>query len=757
MTTVSTKTDGNSPLFLIWITLGLLFSGLVFDPASRGMFLPIRQFLLSIWILVGTVGGLLFYSKGLKLSWSSWAFLISGSLLAGFSFLSTTWAFSSDEALIASNRTLIQLGMVTFFLLFSNQLKTNLHQIVKVLAAWLIVLSLLGIFQYFEWTTFPMESSSQPIGLSGNRNLFGSMLVLLLPWSVYLFLTGSPSWSKIGILAFGLGIIALMLSQTRSAWIAFGASFAVIQLLLWSSKSKHSDLIRKRWKVINLTLSGTAILFVLLLFVSEKGANLRADLGNRLISLVQVPSAEDDAVNEAERNILDRFHLWYNTADMAMDNSMTGVGAGNWKIEFPKYGGSSAPRFEEKDKLRVRPHNEYLNVFSELGIIGLTLFLVLFELVFGSLIRSFAKDKGSTNLLTSITLIAIALGITIDFVFSFALERMGHSYLLAFNIALALQLGSTQFSKTPMRKWLGAGLCVLALLTTVMSYHYWQANKSYHELLRAELREQWGKAITVSQDISEMPLSSLDPVGDPLYWHMANAYKQSGQLDKALVSIDQAMEQHPNSHRVWNTKAAILIQQNQFEEAIPALRTALELAPDYDPALSNLGYALYRTDQFEEAITTILSLDLKKHARLIPIIWDAGQRSESKWLESSLFYKAGINAFKSSNPLPQNQWPEELRLIRDTFDSDEDFVVAYFETLQHYVLLKNWQKKRAPEEVIAVQNRLDQTIQTVKELESFKEISDAIILNHHLKTLAKLEETGTEGDVDLKDLLFLLF
>lgn len=743
-------------LLISWVVIGLLFSGLIFDPASREPFLPVRQFLGSIWLAVGAI--FIFRIRSLipvppatgKL------FLVAGIAYVAWNFLSITWSTNPTEALLTGNRALIQVELASIFILLGPALLKRLGILARILAIYLCFLSVLSLMQYAGWTTFPIESNSPPVGLFGNRNLLGSALVLLLPWALYLFLTSSRSWSLLGLVSIGTGVAALLFSQTRSAWVASLFAFLAIQLLLVIRRREFSPTLKSRWKVVNLSIAGIALVLACLLTISGQGTPLRENLANRFVSLVRVPSATDQASNEAERNILDRYHLWQHTLELIENNPLKGVGAGNWKIAFANYGGSSAPRFEEKDKLRVRPHNEYLSIASELGLVGLALFLLLMLTVAYPTFRLVFSARKEQEILSCIILTGIGIGLAVDFMFSFPLERMSHSYLIALNIGLAVGLkngGATP--KTLKSAWVllfGLG----ALPAIVLSYHHWQANRHFQQLLGAEVAGRWDKAASLSIETEQMPFTSLDPVGDPVEWHTANALKQIGETDAALKKIEEAIEAHPNSHRVWNTKAAILIQQGAFQSAIPALKHALELAPDYEPALVNLGYALYRTDQFDEAIATLLGLDLQQHTKVLPVIWDAGQRIEQAWLDESKIYQVGLSALKGSPSLPREQWPGQVQQLRNQFESDRRFVTAYFETISHYILLKAWQRKMPPEMVINLERALNELSINLAQSPDFNQLAAKIIRNNHLKTLSALTQLPENGITEPEEFLFPL-
>jgi O-antigen ligase len=748
------KHTTNSSLLLVgWVVVGLFFSGFIFDTAAREPFLPLRQLFVSLWLVVGAI--LVFRMPDLKIAFplATRFFLLLSLAFLGWNFSSISWSLNPTEAILASNRVLLQVSLCVFFIITAPLLLERLGLLSRILAGYLCFLGVLSVLQYAGWTNFPIESSSPPAGLSGNRNLLGSTLVILLPWALYLFFSGQR-YSKIaGLISIGAGVIALLLSQTRSAWVASLFAFATIQVLLLLRRSTLSPELKARWKLVNLSVAGAVIIMLGFLTMSGQGNQLRDNLLNRFSTLVQVPGVNEQAANEAERNILDRFHLWQHTIELIKDHPVKGGGAGNWKIRFPEYGGSSAPRFEEKDKLRVRPHNEYLSIASELGLVGFALFILLLVTLAYQTLQLLFKARTEQDVMLRIVLIGIGTGLVVDFVFSFPLERMSHSYLIALNIGLALlPPGSSTDRKTRPGVWaVLPGLAALAALA--ISYYNWQANRSFHQLLRAEVSGQWDKAVSISLETEQMPLTSLDPLGDPVEWHSANALKQVGKSGAALEKIEKAIKAHPNSHRIWNTKAAILIQQEQFQEAIEPLKRALTLAPDYEPALSNLGYALYRTDQFEAAVTTLLKLDLEKYTKVLPVIWDAGQRMERSWLNNSPFYQAGLNALKPPASLPMQQWPAKMRQLRGQFESDEAFVVQYFQTLGHYEMLKAWSEKQPPKTVMSFNAALQDLYLNLAQQQDYTALADQVIQNHHIETLRKIRQLTNDETITLNAVL----
>jgi len=117
---------------------------------------------------------------------------------------------------------------------------------------------------------------------------------------------------------------------------------------------------------------------------------------------------------------------------------LTGVGAGNWKIESPYY--YKGYGFD-KDQLNwVRPHNDYLWVFSEKGIFGLISFLGIFFMLFWYIAKIWHSDVPVDRKVFALLVFAGVIGYMIDSVFSFPLERIDQQVYLGLMSASVIAL-----------------------------------------------------------------------------------------------------------------------------------------------------------------------------------------------------------------------------------------------------------------------------------------------------------------------------
>ena len=193
-----------------------------------------------------------------------------------------------------------------------------------------------------------------PLELAGNVSL-------LLPVSVLLVCeSSSPKNSRriyaLAILTFLLFAIALILSGTRGAWLAVGFT-----LLLYFS---------------HLILTSKKPYITLALFLSL--------IGLIVFGLSFVPAAQQRMAslkNPNEYSVVTRFSMWDSASRMWADHPIIGVGLSNYQRFYKTQYYDPIPweRFgKDHDGLTHKhPHNIYLYLLAETGMIGFSIFALL--------------------------------------------------------------------------------------------------------------------------------------------------------------------------------------------------------------------------------------------------------------------------------------------------------------------------------------------------------------------------------------------
>ncbi len=193
-------------------------------------------------------------------------------------------------------------------------------------------------------------------GPLGDPNFFAQILLVLVPLALALVWTTERRAVRwVAFAATAVLMAGTVLTYSRGAALALG-------LVLALSLVAHG--VRAR----DLTAGALLVLVALLL--------LPADFTRRLETLAQLLPWQEQQTLEPDSSFQERLLVTGAAWEMFLDHPLTGVGAGNYTTRFHPYGdevGSTA-RFYSDPYEDHYPHNLYLEVAAETGIVGLAAF-----------------------------------------------------------------------------------------------------------------------------------------------------------------------------------------------------------------------------------------------------------------------------------------------------------------------------------------------------------------------------------------------
>ena len=354
-----------------WILIILLVSS-QFIPSFGAIDKLGPQFLyLSIICFVSSV--VLFYRKYFlknEIFYKEKALFIFLGLVL-WSLCSVLWAFNQVEATI----TFFKL-FVIFLLLFNLNVYFNILRItykqVSYIVSFLLVPDLIFILlQFYVLYDFEIPPSRNILfqGFAGNLNVTGFSLLFRLPFIMYLFFESKNIYSR---LTYNLLIISsvfcIFLSGSRGSilFLTFVLIFIIFYALFY-----HRLIIRSTVILI----STCALTFLLHGYLFQNG--------NTVIKRVSTVSPTKIRFDDSS---IERVNWYLSAIEGITERPLLGWGIGNWKIIGTKY-------VTQKIEQYIVPkhvHNDFLQMFTELGIVGGTLFLSLFAV---SLVVIFRKLK----------------------------------------------------------------------------------------------------------------------------------------------------------------------------------------------------------------------------------------------------------------------------------------------------------------------------------------------------------------------------
>jgi len=377
-----------------------------------------------------------------------------------------------------------------------------------------------------------------------HKNYAAASLLLLVPLAL-----NAREEGLLGLwlqrISVGLAILCILLLRTRGVWLgAFVMTAIAVAYYAFKGNAQ-----RRTVGLISLGVISIGIVVAIFASGSEKIFN--------------------------SDTIQSRLHYWNASWEMFMDQPVTGVGGGQWKIEYPGTGlkGTNESVMSGQTSI-LRPHNDLLWMLSETGIAGALLFIALLVLGFRQTIK---HERGLFFALTIVGFAVYGFG-------EFPLERA--TLLLPLATALGFAAAHTKPSiKT--RPIAGVILASIAGLFTV----YVGQNRVHGERAAQDCLDGYMSGNVRSMQINAQKAQNvcfeMDIYNNPMAYfeglsHMRTPNGQipsDTKINQAEAAFNQALEIHPNHILTLNQLAAVKRYNSSIGEAIDLYERVIEIAP----------------------------------------------------------------------------------------------------------------------------------------------------------------------------------
>ncbi len=537
-----------------------------------------RQFYVSLWLLVSLLFCWLNRSRLTAVFHSA---LIALGAFVLLNLISVTAAINPVESWATISRYAMGLGFlaVTASLLHSRLLSVKaLVQSVVIFSGIAAVITLGSIFKTMGEGDF-IENIYNIRGTFSHKNLLSSALMLSFPFALMGSVILEKGWRKLSFFLLFLLIAEMFMLRTRGVWvsvlIAGGVSF--FAFMIFRKPLKFDVRLPLKW--------------------------LGLGVGLALGILVVLFSATDLRENVGDRSNLDkRLAFWNNSVEMFQEHPIIGVGPGNWKINFPKYGliTPEARTYRLDNSVYQglthiqRPHNDYLWVLTEGGILALLAFLAIFVLSFLQLSRNFKTIENREELLIDL---ALLFGLLAYMSFSFTdfpLERSSHLVLMLTLVSLVFRHKLS--SRTISTSTFILGVLILGGFSTVVSYYRLQGEKHSVEVLDANARRNARKIIPEAEAAINA-FYNMDNFSNPLPYYSSLGKLALQQNDAALEDALYAYDLHPYNIIVLNQLGNVYKLRGELDKALEYYTRATDISMTMETAqISKAEIYLRRRD-----------------------------------------------------------------------------------------------------------------------------------------------------------------
>ncbi len=378
--------------------------------------------------------------------------------------------------------------------------------------------------------------------LFAHKNYAAATLLMLLPAAL-----SSRLNDNLGLwlqrIAVGLAVFEILFLRTRGVWLA-SVLMAITAVAVFTLQKDH--------KYRNQSLIALGVLVI--------GVGLAVVFGGA------------EKIFDSS-TIQSRMHYWKASKEMFLDNPISGVGGGQWKIEYPATGlkGTNESVMNGTTSI-LRPHNDILWLLSETGI-GAIFYLAILLLSVISLFKN--KDQFIFGL-TVIAFGAYGLG-------EFPLER---ATLL---VPMAVALGYLASRAKPIYasgKVPAASLAVVSLIfTTAISTSRVGGEKEAAQALDGYMKRNT-RAMIQNSSAATSTFFEMDIYNNPMpYFEGLGILISGGQqpspavLKKSAAAFEDALSIHPNHLLSLNQLAQIRRLQSNFNEAAELYGRVLEMSP----------------------------------------------------------------------------------------------------------------------------------------------------------------------------------
>ncbi len=428
-------------------------------------------------------------------------------------------------------------------------------------------------------------------GWMGNVNIYTGYLAMILPLCLAAISILRGVWRVAAAVA-GMNVFLLIVAlQCRSAWIATLAAVAVFFVLVCMRPGAFG--LSGRFRIVFVAMAGAGLLAGVLFFIY-------APADNPFAFRMRAVFSEDIRFSDGGRLM-----IWRETLKMIADHFPFGVGAGNFTIHLQGYREGGGLDFSRINSNWNQPHNDFLWIFAEKGVLGVATFTgLLLAGVLGG-VRSVFRSARKEDAWMSVAALAGLVAYMSDSMFSFPLDRVNHQAALAVILAILAvsKNGAVQRSgdggMLPRRLFVIVALGILALGIPVT---WVSLNQERHVHLAREAMER-GHWNTMQKHarMARTLLRTLDSYAVPVSFLEGFALMKKGQRDDAIRLFELADMENANRYYILNNLALLYAQRGEVVKSRAIFMKLTRYFPEqHEPAI-NFAVFLYGHGDEKEA------------------------------------------------------------------------------------------------------------------------------------------------------------
>ena len=506
----------------------------------------------------------------------------------------TSYALSVREILKVFSFLLL-LVFSSFAALYIKEPKIIISKLIVIFG---FIASLIGIIQIVYILpehnyTFNHQTAYLIKATFSHRNIYSQLLLLSLPFSIYIAISCQKYWRILSILGSILQLALISILLVRSVWLALFISSFISALVYFLTRKNKIELFNIRKLIIYISIIA-GIIFISLFSFSK------FDTSDTLIKQISwIKKTPFGSVEE-------RLNLWKASIRMIKEKPLTGQGAGNWAIVLPKYSNKEI-RVNEEENLFTnfqRAHNDYLQTAAEIGLVGLLFYLLIFASSIYYLIKTLKHGNEKDRSFSVVLLFSIISYLIISF-FSFPKERIDSSIIIITILALSISLTLKKEKKqnTEVQGFIPFLLIPISVSLLYSNYVNYEILKGEYYTKKAYIARQENKHIEIIKEISNAYSSfyKTDPTSTPLMWYSGTSSFLLNDIQTALNKFKQAYNDAPYHKHNLNDLATSYEILGNHDKALKYYRKAIAVSPFFTDPLLNMSIIFYNSNSLDSS------------------------------------------------------------------------------------------------------------------------------------------------------------
>jgi len=567
-------------LSLLAISVPLIYV----DSLTNGTDLP-RYALISIITSVSTLIFLLSYYK-IKFLYLNKLFFIPLALLA-WATTSIIWSVDAGNSQIE----LLRFASSILILFLAMQVHIYQQQSAILYAAFIgfSIIAILGLLQSFDINPFELPYRGIPASTFVNPNHVSIYLEVFVP-ILFIFLLYKTNKKEKVIATIGLSIILPYLYILSS----FGTFLALLFSMLFSciilnKKTNFSQKIKNNYLYLIVILLATVSINLAYTFLPTSTQH-----SGKSISLITQKSSHKV-----------RLALDIKSLNAIKDNPLTGFGYGGFRAGIIPYiadvqsitGHNERYAFEET-------HNDFMQQFTELGIIAGTLFLVFFILVLRIGFNSINNEKISDNNIFTFAISAGLLVLILHSFIDFPFHLSSSNFLIYLISGLILSSVATKTLSKPslIQNLIFAFSSASVLTYLVVAFNFNSNHINSNKLVKDSaiaLHREKNCAKAIKRIDKSNQIFSLDFVSQASQAQIYGVCPQAFSKQKRV--IQQLVNTNPTNFRARFLLGNILLVENSLEAALQQYFYIVENLPHSALGYIGLGKLAIKKKQYNNA------------------------------------------------------------------------------------------------------------------------------------------------------------